>query len=101
MGGIWLELGLGLPGLCIAGVVASRAQWRVGIFAVGLQMAINLNQVKLNHIEEANGIDCLHVIKGIGGHRSGERKMHRNRNPNLNPNAKPNPNDNPDLYTYK
>ena len=34
IGGIWLELGLGLDlsGLCIAGVVASRAQWRYGIF---------------------------------------------------------------------
>ena len=31
---------------CLAGVVASRAQWRLGIFAVGLQMAIKLNQVK-------------------------------------------------------
>ena len=29
-------------------VVASRAQWRFGIFAVGLQMAIKFNQVKLN-----------------------------------------------------
>ena len=27
----------------IAGVVASRAQWRFGIFAVWLQMAIKLN----------------------------------------------------------
>ena len=26
--------------MCIAGSVASRAQWRSGIFAVGLQMAI-------------------------------------------------------------
>ena len=26
--------------------VASRAQWMIGIFAVGLQMAIKLNQVK-------------------------------------------------------
>ena len=26
--------------------MASRAQWRFGIFAVGLQMAIKLNQVK-------------------------------------------------------
>ena len=31
---------------CLAGVVASRAQWRFGIFTVGLQMAIKLNQVK-------------------------------------------------------
>ena len=31
---------------CLAGVVASRAQWRFGIFAVGPQMAIKLNQVK-------------------------------------------------------
>ena len=48
LGSIWLELGLGLDlsGLCVAGVVASRAQWRFGIFAVGLQMAIKLNQVK-------------------------------------------------------
>ena len=42
--GIWLGLGLGLGlnlyWLCIAGVVASRAQWRFGILAVGLQMAI-------------------------------------------------------------
>ena len=29
----------------IAGAMASRAQWRFGIFAVGLQMAIKLNQV--------------------------------------------------------
>ena len=28
--------------------MASRAQWRFGIFAVGLQMVIKLNQVKLN-----------------------------------------------------
>ena len=27
-------------------VVASRAQWRFGIFTVGLQMAMKLNQVK-------------------------------------------------------
>ena len=27
-----------------AGVVLSRVQWRFGIFAVGLQMAIKLNQ---------------------------------------------------------
>ena len=31
----------------IAGIVASRAQWRFGIFAVGLQMAMKLNEVKL------------------------------------------------------
>ena len=37
---------LDLSGLCIAGVVASRAQWRFGIFTVWLQMAIKLNQVK-------------------------------------------------------
>ena len=37
-------MGLDLSGLCIAGVVASRTQWRFGIFAVGLQMAIKLNQ---------------------------------------------------------
>ena len=45
---IWLELGLGLDlfGLYIAGFVASRAQWRFGIFAVGLQMAIKFNHVK-------------------------------------------------------
>ena len=29
----------------IAGVVASRAQWRFGIFAVGLQMAIKSSQM--------------------------------------------------------
>ena len=29
----------------MAGVVASRAQWRFGIFAFGLQMAITLNQI--------------------------------------------------------
>ena len=39
-----LRLGLYLSVLCIAGVVASRAQWRLGIFAVGLQMAIKLSQ---------------------------------------------------------
>ena len=32
--------------LGVAGVVASRAQWRFGIFAVGLQMAIKSSQVK-------------------------------------------------------
>ena len=31
---------------CLAGVVASRAQSRFGIFAVGLQMTIKLNRVK-------------------------------------------------------
>ena len=43
-----MELGLGLDSswLCIAGVVASRAQWRFGIFAVGLQMAIKLNRLQ-------------------------------------------------------
>ena len=48
IGGIRLELGLGLnlSGLCTAGVVASGAQWRFGIFTVGPQMAIKLNQVK-------------------------------------------------------
>ena len=45
---IRLELGWGLDlsGLCIAGVVASRAKRRFGIFAAGLQMAIKLDQVK-------------------------------------------------------
>ena len=45
---MWLELGLrlDLSGLCIAGVVASTAKWRFGKFAVELQMAIKLNQVK-------------------------------------------------------
>ena len=33
--------------ICIAGLVASRAQWRYGIFTVGLHMAIKLNQVKV------------------------------------------------------
>ena len=43
-----MELGLRLDlfGLCIAGVVASRAKSRFGIFAVGLQMSIKLNQVE-------------------------------------------------------
>ena len=36
-----------IAGLCIAGVVASRTQWRFGIFPVGLQMTIKLYQVKL------------------------------------------------------
>ena len=27
---------------CLAGVVESRAQWKFGIFAVGLQMAIKI-----------------------------------------------------------
>ena len=31
-----------------AGLWVVGAQWRFGIFAVGLQMAIKLNQVKLN-----------------------------------------------------
>ena len=31
--------------LYIVGVVASRAQWRFGIFKVRLQMAIKLNQL--------------------------------------------------------
>ena len=31
-------------GLCIAGAVASRARWRFGIFAMGLQMAIKLKK---------------------------------------------------------
>ena len=31
---------------CLAGVVAIRAQWRFGIFAVRLQMAIKFNQAK-------------------------------------------------------
>ena len=30
----------------ITGVVASRAQWRFGIFVVRLQMAMKLNEVK-------------------------------------------------------
>ena len=30
----------------IAAVVASRAQWRFGIFTVGLQMVIKLNLVE-------------------------------------------------------
>ena len=34
---------------CLARVVASRAQWMFGIFAVGLQMAIKLNQLKSKH----------------------------------------------------
>ena len=38
-----------------AGVVASRAQWRFGIFAVGLQMAIKLNQVNYMHIAVMHG----------------------------------------------
>ena len=55
IGGIWLEFSsrLDLSGLCIAGVVASRAQWRFGIFAVGLQMAIKLNQVKSTNLYES------------------------------------------------
>ena len=32
---------------CLAGVVASRARWRFGTFAVGLWMAIEL---KKNHV---------------------------------------------------
>ena len=35
--------------LYIAGVVGRRAQWRFGIFTVGLQMAIELNQDKPLH----------------------------------------------------
>ena len=31
---------------CLAGVVASSAQWRFGIFSVGLQMVIKLNRVE-------------------------------------------------------
>ena len=30
--------------------MASRAQWRFGIFTVGLQMAIKLNQVKMGSV---------------------------------------------------
>ena len=37
--------GLDLYGLYIAGVVASRAQWRFGIFTFGFQTAIKLNQI--------------------------------------------------------
>ena len=40
---------------CLAGVVASRAQWRFRIFAVGLQMAIKLKQVKLNIVVQRSG----------------------------------------------
>ena len=32
-----IGLGLDLSGLCIAGVVASRVQWRFGIFALGFR----------------------------------------------------------------
>ena len=32
----------------------SRAQWRFGIFAVGLQMAIKLNQVKSSYKSSVN-----------------------------------------------
>ena len=35
----------------IVGVVASRAQWRLGIFTVRLQIAIKLNQVKSSQIK--------------------------------------------------
>ena len=35
--------------ISIAGIVASRAQWRFVIFKVGLQMAITLNHVKYSH----------------------------------------------------
>ena len=42
-----LGLGLDLYGLCIVGVVASTAQWRFKIFAVGFQMAFRFKiQVK-------------------------------------------------------
>ena len=37
---------IGIMIIFIAGVVASRAQCRFGILAVGLHMAIKLNQVK-------------------------------------------------------
>ena len=51
MSGIWLELRLlDLSGLRIAGVVASRAQCRFGIFAVRLHMAIKKNQVKSSYL---------------------------------------------------
>ena len=47
MSRIGLGLCLHLSGLCIAGLVATKAQpqWRFGISAVGLQMAIKV-QVK-------------------------------------------------------
>ena len=35
------------------GVVASREQWKFGIFAVGLQMAIKFNQVKSSPLVES------------------------------------------------
>ena len=37
--------------------MASRAQWRFGIFVVGLQMAIKLNQVKL----KLNSIQYIYI----------------------------------------
>ena len=52
-----MELGLvlDLARRCLAGIVASRAQWRFGIFAVGFQMAIKFNQVKLNNYNDIRG----------------------------------------------
>ena len=41
---IELELGLALDGYVELGLWLVGAQWRFGIFAVGLQTAINLNQ---------------------------------------------------------
>ena len=45
MAGIGIRIRFILVMYCIAGVVASRAQRRFGIFAAGLQMAIKLNRV--------------------------------------------------------
>ena len=41
-------IGIRIIFICIAGFVASGAQWRFGIFVVGLQMTIKLNH-NLNH----------------------------------------------------
>ena len=48
-----LGLGLDLSRLWLAGVMVSRAQWKFGIFAVGLQIAIKLYLLLLKHTNAA------------------------------------------------
>ena len=55
---------------CLAGVVASSAQWRFGIFAVGLQMAIRLNQVKSRLISNGIVLRLAFEFSGFHGYRA-------------------------------